>query len=117
MSGCGYYHGRSFCNKLITERKNVMSTIAAISTPMAVGGIGIIRISGENAQAIADKIFISASSKKIDQLKGYQALFGNVVDSSGVKIDEAIALNFLEPKSFTGENIVELSCHGGIYIL
>ena len=94
-----------------------MSTIAAISTPMAVGGIGVIRISGENAQAIADKIFISASSKKIDQLKGYQALFGNVVDSSGVKIDEAIALNFLEPKSFTGENVVELSCHGGIYIL
>lgn len=93
------------------------STIVAISTPLAPGGIGVIRISGPDAQKIADKVFVSASQKRISSLKGYSALFGSVIDSSGTKIDDAIALNFIAPKSFTGENVVELSCHGGIFIM
>lgn len=92
-------------------------TIAAISTPMMAGGIGIIRISGENSQIIADRIFRSISGKKISDLKGYTALFGHIVDEKGENIDEVVALNFLAPKSFTGENTVELSCHGGIYVM
>ena len=92
-----------------------MSTIAAISTPMGTGGIAVIRISGENAKEIGDKVFFSKSGKKIKDLAGYQALFGDVKNEKGEKIDEAVALNFNSPNSFTGENVVEISCHGGVY--
>lgn len=91
-------------------------TIAAISTPMAAGGIGVIRISGPEAQNIADRIFRSLSGKRIAAIPGYTALYGHITDGEET-IDEAIALSFHAPKSFTGENVVELSCHGGIYIL
>ena len=94
-----------------------MNEIAAISTPLAPGGIGVIRISGENAQEIADKVFVSLSGKKIADMEGYRALYGYVTDEKGEKLDECVALNFIAPKSFTGENVVELSCHGGVYIM
>ena len=92
-----------------------MSTIAAISTPLGAGGIAVIRISGENSKEIADKVFFSKSGRKIKDLKGYQALFGDVKDEKGEKIDEAVALNFNAPNSFTGEDVVEISCHGGVF--
>lgn len=92
-------------------------TIAAISTPSGEGGIGIIRISGSSAVSIADGIFKSVSGKKISQLDGYSALYGKVYSKSGDVIDEAIALFFKGPKSYTGEDVVELSLHGGTYIL
>lgn len=91
-------------------------TIAAISTPSGEGGIGIIRISGENAIEIADKVFKSASGKKLKDLQGYTALYGRVENESGA-VDEAVALVFRAPKSYTGENVVELSVHGGNYLL
>lgn len=91
-------------------------TIAAIATPQAVGGIGIIRISGPRAKEIAGKVFFAKSQKKLEKLKGYTALYGRVCDESG-DIDEAVALNFKAPSSFTGEDVVELSCHGGLYIM
>lgn len=90
-------------------------TIAAISTPMGVGGIGIIRISGDDAVAVADKIFKPASGRPLSTMKGYTAAFGKIYDN-GEAIDEAVATVFLAPHSYTGENVVELSCHGGIYI-
>ncbi|MBQ9673338.1 MAG: tRNA uridine-5-carboxymethylaminomethyl(34) synthesis GTPase MnmE [Ruminococcus sp.] len=92
-----------------------MSTIAAISTAQGEGGIGVIRISGENSAEIADKIFKSVSGKKLSEIEGYRALFGNIY-KEGEVIDEAVALNFKAPHSFTGENVVELSCHGGVFI-
>lgn len=92
-------------------------TIAAISTPLAPGGIGMVRISGDDAQKIADRVFCSRSGKKLEEIEGYKALYGMVRDENGEKIDEAIALNFRAPASFTGENVVELSCHGGIYLV
>ena len=92
------------------------TTIAAISTPQAPGGIGIIRISGPQAQAIAGKVFSPLHKKSLEEIPGYSALYGTVHDEAG-EIDEAIALNFRQPKSFTGENVVELSCHGGLIIL
>lgn len=92
-------------------------TIAAISTPLAPGGIGMVRISGDDAQKIADRVFCSRSGKKLEEIEGYRALYGMVQDENGEKIDEAIALNFRGPASFTGENVVELSCHGGIYLV
>lgn len=92
-----------------------MSTIAAISTGMAAGGIGIVRISGENAIKIADSIFRSLSGKKIADISGYSALYGKVVDGE-TTLDTAVALLFRAPKSYTGEDVVEFSCHGGIYV-
>lgn len=92
-----------------------MSTIAAISTGMAAGGIGIVRISGENAIKIADRIFSSLSGRKIADISGYHALYGKVVDGERV-LDTAVALLFRAPKSYTGEDVVEISCHGGIYV-
>ena len=95
---------------------NSSTTIAAISTPQAPGGIGIVRISGPCAKEIAQKVFISRNGKTLDEVRGYQALYGRVYDKQEM-IDEAIALNFNAPASFTGENVVELSCHGGLYLM
>lgn len=92
-----------------------MSTIAAISTGMAAGGIGIVRISGENAIKIADSIFRSLGGRKIADISGYSALYGKVVDGE-TTLDTAVALLFRAPKSYTGEDVVEISCHGGIYV-
>lgn len=91
------------------------TTIAAVSTAQAPGAIGIVRISGPDARHVAGKVFRSAHGKTLEQIRGYTALYGRVHDSDG-DIDEAIALNFRAPASFTGENVVELSCHGGIYV-
>lgn len=89
--------------------------IAAISTAQGQGGIGVIRISGEEAVTVADRVFVCASGKRLADLKGYNAAFG-YVEKNGEKIDEAIALVFLAPHSYTGENVVEISCHGGLFI-
>ena len=90
-------------------------TIAAISTPQGVGGIGTIRLSGENAIEIADKIFISASGEKLSGVPGYTARYGRIVWQDET-IDDAVALVFRAPKSFTGENVVELTVHGGNFV-
>lgn len=92
-----------------------MSTIAAISTAQGQGGIGVIRVSGEQAFTIVDKIFKSVSGKKIMDITGYTALFGHIYNNEEV-LDEAVVLKYVAPKSFTGENVVEISCHGGMYI-
>lgn len=92
-----------------------MSTIAAISTGQAAGGIGIVRISGENALNIADRIFKSVSGLKLKELSGYRAALGTVFFEEK-PVDEAIATVFRAPKSYTGEDVVELSCHGGLYV-
>ena len=91
------------------------NTIAAISTAQGEGGIGVIRISGESAIKIADKIFKNINNKKLTDMKGYTAAFGKVT-FGGEEIDEAVALVFRAPHSYTGENVVELSCHGGVYV-
>ena len=90
-------------------------TIAAIATPNAPGGIGIIRISGENAVEIAAKIFRPVSGISLTESKGYCAHFGSVYDNNE-KIDEAVCLVFRAPKSYTGEDVAEINCHGGLYV-
>lgn len=97
-----------------------MDTIAAISTPQGVGGIGVVRISGSNALSVADKIFVPYSMKKdgvksLSDMKGYTAKYGKITDS-GEFIDDAVVLVFRAPHSYTGEDVVEISCHGGMYI-
>lgn len=91
-------------------------TIAAIATPQASGGIGIVRISGEKAGKIADQVFNATDGSLLVSSRGYTAHYGYVHDGDE-KIDEAIALVFKAPKSYTGEDVVELSCHGGLYII
>ncbi len=92
------------------------ATIAAISTAQAPGGIGLIRVSGPDAQSIADKVFTAKSGKSLSSAKGYTVHYGRVHDGEG-DIDEAIAINYRAPASFTGENVAELSIHGGLYLL
>ncbi len=93
------------------------TTIAAISTPHAMGGIGIVRISGPQARIIASRVFSPKSSRKdLMSAAGYTALFGRVHEQ-GQELDDAIALVFSAPKSYTGEDVVELSCHGGLYLM
>ena len=94
-----------------------MKTIAAISTAAAPGGIGIIRISGEDARAVGDRVFKAVAGEKLIKAAGYTCRFGHVYAEDGTRLDECIATVFAAPKSFTGEDVVELSCHGGLYIL
>lgn len=88
-------------------------TISAICTPLGTGGIAVIRVSGNDAVRIADRCFVSAGGKKLSELNGYQALFGKITEENGDMIDEAVALVFKAPHSFTGEDTVEFSVHGG----
>ena len=90
-------------------------TIAAISTAQGEGGIGVIRISGTEAAAIADRVFQNIHHRKLADMSGYTAAYGNII-SNGEKLDEGVALVFRAPHSYTGEDVVELSCHGGVYI-
>lgn len=90
-------------------------TVAAISTAQGEGGIGVIRISGDDALEIADKIFKNVNGRKVTDMKGYTAAFGKICNN-GEEIDEAVALVFRAPNSYTGEDVVELSCHGGVFI-
>ncbi len=92
-------------------------TIAAIATAQAPGGIGVVRISGKGAFAVADRVFRPKSGKGLPACKGYTAHLGAVYTMAGEKLDDAIALVFFSPKSYTGEDVVELSCHGGLYVL
>lgn len=90
------------------------NTICAVSTPAGVGGIAVIRVSGSDAIAVCDNLI--ASKRRLADMDGYQALFGKAMTSDGSVIDEVIATLFRNPHSFTGEDVVEISCHGSIYI-
>lgn len=94
-----------------------MSTIAAIATPLGQGGVGMIRVSGENAIDIVDKIFKSVSGTSLTEVPGYTAKYGKIMDEGGNVVDDAVALIFKNPHSYTGEDVVEVTCHGGLFIL
>ena len=91
-------------------------TIAAIATGMTPSGIGIIRVSGEDAFSIASSVFHRKSGKPVDQYDDHRAYFGYVHDSEDI-LDEVILLVFKHPNSFTGEDTVEIQCHGGILMM
>lgn len=90
-------------------------TIAAISTPFGRGGIAVIRISGENAAGVAEKMFFPVSGKRLSESAPNAAVYGRIV-SDGSVIDDGIAVYFRAPRSFTGEDTVEISCHGGVLL-
>lgn len=91
-------------------------TIAAIATPLAMGGVSMIRISGDEAIAVAERVFRAANQKLLSSLAGYTAAYGGIYNEQNEQIDDGVALVFRAPKSYTGEDVVEISCHGGIYI-
>lgn len=93
-----------------------MSTIAAISTAPGIGGIGIIRMSGEDCFEILSKIFKQKNPQDIKDIKGYTIKYGNIVDKNEI-IDEVLVSYFKAPKSYTSENMCEINSHGGIVIV
>lgn len=94
-----------------------MNTICAISTAPGVGGIAVIRVSGADALTICDRIFRpKKTGKSLSTQRAYTLTFGSIVGNDGETIDEVIASVFHAPHSFTGENTVEISCHGSLYI-
>ena len=89
------------------------STIAAIATAPGAGGVAVVRLSGPESYAVAAQVFHPANpAKKVEDAKGYTALFGTFVEGTDA-FDEGVALFFRAPHSYTGEDVVELSCHGG----
>lgn len=92
-----------------------MSTIAAISTPNAPGGIAVIRISGEDAMSVAEKIFTPFGDKIVSEMAGYTCAYGYAHDD-GQRLDDCILTVFRAPHSYTGEDTAEISCHGGLYV-
>ena len=93
-----------------------MSTIAAISTAPGVGGIGIIRLSGEKAFNIIEKIFIPKNKNK--EIKGYTFKYGNIINpKTNEVLDEVLVSYFIKPHSYTMENMCEINSHGGNIVM
>lgn len=93
-----------------------MSTIAAVSTPRGKGGIAVIRISGEDAIGVAERMFRARSGKPLSAYAGRSAIYGDILDATGSICDSGICVIFRGPSSFTGEDTCEISCHGGTYV-
>lgn len=94
----------------------LLDTIAAISTPYGKGGVALIRISGTDARVIADRIFAPVNGMLLSALPHGKMVYGEICMPTGESIDDGMAVTFCAPHSFTGENTVELTCHGGILI-
>ncbi|MBR7112104.1 MAG: tRNA uridine-5-carboxymethylaminomethyl(34) synthesis GTPase MnmE [Clostridia bacterium] len=92
----------------------VYDTIAAISTPRGKGGIAVIRISGEECVAILKRVFVPCGKDPVEYAR--RACFGHIVGPDGDVIDEGLVTYFATPHSFTGENVAEISCHGGVLL-
>lgn len=90
-----------------------MKTIAAISTPIGHGGIGIVRVSGDDALKIIEKVFVPKNKGKF---KPYTIKFGNIIDEQGNVLDQVLISYFKAPKTYTGEDICEVNCHGGLIV-
>ena len=103
-------------NIKVNNRRRNMDTIAAISTPLGYGGIGIIRISGKETFEIIDKIFKPKNNLN-KEIKGYTMKYGKIFDSKGKMVDEVLVTYFVSPKSFTTENMCEINSHGGPIIV
>ena len=91
-------------------------TIAAIATAMSNSGIGIVRLSGEEAVSIVDKIFVMRNQKKLADMPTHTIHYGHIKDGDEI-IDEVMVLLMKGPKSYTREDTVEIDCHGGVYVV
>lgn len=97
---------------------NYLDTIAAVSTPYGKGGIAVIRVSGEDAIAISERVFFPKDGKLLGEKESARAVYGDIFENNGGKrqIDDGLAVVFRAPRSFTGEDTVEISCHGGVLV-
>lgn len=89
--------------------------ISAVSTPFGKGGIAVVRISGEGSFALADKMFRPKRGKPLSERQGGRVVYGDIL-YDGRQIDDGCATLFRSPNSYTGEDTVEISCHGGILV-
>lgn len=90
-------------------------TIAAISTPLGEGGIGVVRLSGKKALPIAEKLFHSPKNKSLRDVKSHSVIYGFIKDPAAeIIIDEILAMVMRSPYSYTREDVVEIHCHGGM---
>ena len=98
----------------------ILDTIAAVSTPYGKGGVALIRISGEGAFGVADAVFEPANRLPISKTEVGRTVYGAIYERSvggeRIRIDDGMAVRFRAPRSFTGEDTVEISCHGGILV-
>ncbi len=94
---------------------NLSNTIAAICTPLGTGGVSIIRISGSAAVEIADKLFKASSGKKLCDAPSHTIHHGKIMSSEGSVLDEVLVSVMRAPKTYTGEDVAEINCHGGIF--
>lgn len=92
-----------------------MSTVCAISTPLSEGAISLIRMSGNESVQIADRVFRSFSGRKASDMPGHTSAYGKIYEGEKT-VDDVLLTVFREPKSYTGEDTVEISCHGGIFV-
>lgn len=99
---------------------NISDTIAAISSPPGKGGVALLRVSGPDAVTIAERVFRPASGKSLGELPANMTVYGHILfpepDGTHTVIDDGMAVCFHAPRSFTGEDTVEISCHGGVLI-
>ncbi len=97
---------------------DLFDTVAAVSTPRGKGGIAVIRISGPDAIGVADKMFVCKNGKRLFDARHSFAMYGEILSGKPERnvIDDGIAIVFRAPRSFTGEDTVEISCHGGVLV-
>ena len=97
----------------------LLDTIAAISTPHGKGGVALLRVSGAEALSVASRVFVPKNGKALQDLIPRMATYGAILAPEGdtwQPVDDGIATVFRAPASFTGEDTVEITCHGGILL-
>ena len=98
----------------------ILDTIAAVSTPYGKGGVALIRISGPDAVAVAERVFEPKRAVALSSVEAGKMVYGSIFETSAdgarYRLDDGMAVRFAAPYSFTGENTVEISCHGGILV-
>ncbi|QOX80595.1 tRNA uridine-5-carboxymethylaminomethyl(34) synthesis GTPase MnmE [Trichlorobacter lovleyi] len=96
----------------------IRDTIAAIATPLGSGGVGIVRVSGPDAEQIGRKVFKGSGTKNGGGFESHRLFYGRLINPlDGALIDEAMAVLMRAPRSYTREDVLELHCHGGYYVV
>lgn len=94
-----------------------VSTVAAISTPYGKGGVAVLRISGAESLRVAERVFRPKTGKKVSQFPPRFQIYGEILSSDGERVlDDGLLTYFAAPHSFTGEDVVEIACHGGVTV-
>ena len=109
-------HKWPFCNTFAEIKSMIINdTIVALATPSGSGAIAVVRLSGRDALTIASKLFKSISGKSLEKQQTHTVHLGHIVDGQRV-LDEVLVTIFKNPNSYTGEDVIEISCHGSLYI-